>query len=202
MARVTYESVLHNATPYTLKMLQTQGVNWYKEQMRSIKKNKFNKYAFIAQGKQETVRRLEIGKLYLMEYIPKYSGVGELVPQSSELGVWDRYPLILPFDVAPNGFYALNLHYLPIKMRAWLLDQLMGTANIPANKLRVNWQILKRFSLNQYGQYATHRYLLNHITSPFRMVKIEDYPKVIMLPIASWYGNDRYLVNRFKKLMQ
>ena len=201
MARVTYESVLHNATPYTLKMLQAQGVNWYKEQMRSIKKNKFNKYAFIAQGKQETVRRLEIGKLYLMEYIPKYSGVGELVPQSSELGVWDRYPLILPCDVAPNGFYALNLHYLPIKMRAWLLDQLMGTANIPANKLRVNWQILKRFSLNQYGQYATHRYLLNHITSPFRMVKIEDYPKVIMLPIASWYGNDRYLVNRFKKLM-
>lgn len=201
MARVTYESVLKSATPTSLSHLEQQGVAWYRDQMRQIAKTKFNKRAFIANSGSETVRRLEIGKLYLMEYIPKYSGIGDLVEDSRQLGVWDRYPLILPFEIAPNGFYALNLHYLPIRLRAILLDQLLGTANIPANKLRVNWSILKRFSLNRYGKFATHRYLLNHITSPFRVVKIDDYPKVIMLPIASWYGNDRALVNRYKRMI-
>lgn len=167
--------------------------------MRDIKKNRFNKYQFIAGGKADTVRRLEIGKMYFFEYVAKYSGIGsDDIPASQQLPVFDRYPLVLPFSTAPNGFIAINLHYLPIKIRAWLLDQLMRTANVPANKLRINWQILNGLSRANVGQYATHRYLLNHITSPFRLVKIDDYANAIMLPFAGWYGKDRRLINLFR----
>ena len=38
MARTTYQSILHNSTPYDLKMLQKQGISWYQQQMRDIKK--------------------------------------------------------------------------------------------------------------------------------------------------------------------
>lgn len=199
MARTTYQSILHNSTPYDLKQLQTAGMQWYQQEMREIKKNRFNKYQFITGGRSETVRRLEIGKMYFFEYVAKYSGIGnDDIPVSQQLPVFDRYPLVLPFSTAPNGFIGINLHYLPIKIRAWLLDQLMRTANVPANKLRINWQLLSSLSRANVGKYATHRYLLNHITSPFRMVKIDDYPNAIMLPFAGWYGTDRKLINLFR----
>lgn len=199
MARTTYQSILHNSTPYDLKQLQKQGMSWYQQQMRDIKKNRFNKYQFITGGRQDTVRRLEIGKMYFFEYVAKYSGIGSnKVPVSQQLPVFDRYPLVLPFSTAPNGFIGINLHYLPIKVRAWLLDQLMRTANVPANKLRINWQILNTIAKARIGEYAVHRYLLNHITSPFRLVRIEDYSNAIMLPFAGWYGKDKRLVSLFR----
>lgn len=168
--------------------------------MREIKRNTFNKYQFITGGRQNTVRRLEIGKMYMFEYVAKYSGIGTDIPLSSQLDVFDRYPLVLPFSVANNGFYAINLHYLPINIRAWLLDQLTRTANTATNKLRINWSILNSFSRARVSEYATHRYLLNHITSPFRMVEIDDYPNAIMLPFAGWYGKNRAMVNYFRSL--
>lgn len=200
MPRSTYQSILHNSTPYELKTLSKQGQGWFRQQIRDIKKNRFNKYQFIINGRQDTVRRLEVGKLYFFEYDAKYGGMGSDIPTSQQLPVWDRYPLVLPFTTAPNGFIGINLHYLPIRARAWLLDKLLGTANIPANKLRINWQILSSLSRIDIGQYATHRYLLNHITSPFRLVRIDDYANAIMLPFAGWYGKDRRLVNRFRNI--
>lgn len=200
MPRSTYQSILHNSTPYELKTLSKQGQGWFRQQIREIKKNRFNKYQFIINGRQDTVRRLEVGKLYFFEYVAKYGGMGNDVPISQQLPVWDRYPLVLPFTTAPNGFVGINLHYLPIRVRAWLLDRLLGTANVPANKLRINWQILSGLSRIDVGQYATHRYLLNHITSPFRLVRIDDYANAIMLPFAGWYGKDRHLVNRFRNI--
>lgn len=200
MPRSTYQSILHNSTPYELKTLSKQGQGWFRQQIRDIKKNRFNKYQFIINGRQDTVRRLEVGKLYFFEYVAKYGGMGSDIPTSQQLPVWDRYPLVLPFTTAPNGFIGINLHYLPIRARAWLLDKLLGTANVPANKLRINWQILSGLSRIDIGQYATHRYLLNHITSPFRLVRIDDYANAIMLPFAGWYGKDRRLVNRFRNI--
>ena len=200
MPRSTYQSILHNSTPYELKTLSKQGQGWFRQQIRDIKKNRFNKYQFIINGRQDTVRRLEVGKLYFFEYVAKYGGMGSDIPVSQQLPVWDRYPLVLPFTTAPNGFIGINLHYLPIRARAWLLDKLLGTANVPANKLRINWQILSGLSRIDIGQYATHRYLLNHITSPFRLVRIDDYANAIMLPFAGWYGKDRRLVNQFRNI--
>lgn len=147
MPRSTYQSILHNSTPYELKTLSKQGQGWFRQQIRDIKKNRFNKYQFIINGHQDTVRRLEVGKLYFFEYVAKYGGMGSDIPTSQQLPVWDRYPLVLPFTTAPNGFIGINLHYLPIRARAWLLDKLLGTANIPANKLRINWQILSSLSV-------------------------------------------------------
>lgn len=128
----------------------------------------------------------------MFSYVPKYI---------DSLPVFDRFPLVLPFNIAPNGFYALNLHYIPIKYRAMLLDRLLDTANLKTNKLKLSWQILNNYSRIDIGQYATHRYLLNHITSPFRLVQISDYAKAIMLPQASWYGKDRSLVNYFRRMI-
>lgn len=199
MARTTYQSILHNSTKYDLKSLSTASQGWFNQQIRDIKKNRFNKYQFIVGGRNDTVRRLEIGKLYFFEYVAKYSGIANTnISFSRQLKVFDRYPLVLPFSVAPNGFIGINLHYLPIKVRAWLLDQLLENSNPTLNKININYSTLARFSRLNLGAYATHRYLLNYITSPFRLVRIDDYSNAIMLPFAGWYGKDKALVNMFR----
>lgn len=192
MPRSTYESILHNTTPYDLNQMQQQSATWFREELSRIKKNRYNKYQFILRGKQDTTKRLEIGKMYMFEYFPKHADT---------LPVWDRYPLVLPFNTAPNGFVAINFHYLPYRIRAWLLSKLVKVANEKTNKVRVNWQILKGLSRANVGAYATHRYLINHITSPFRLVRIEDYPKAIMLPLAGWYGEDKVMINKFRRMI-
>ena len=192
MPRSTYESILHNSTPYDLNQMQTQSATWFREELNRIKKNRYNKYQFILRGKQDTTKRLEIGKMYMFEYFPKHADT---------LPVWDRYPLVLPFNTMPNGFIAINFHYLPYRIRAWLLSKLVKVANEKTNKVRVNWQILKGLSRANVGAYATHRYLINHITSPFRMVRIEDYPKAIMLPLAGWYGEAQSMVTKFRRMI-
>ncbi len=191
-------AIVKNADKWRIHDMAKKANQWFTKEIAEIRKNRFNKFAFIGTGGAQTVKRLEIGKMYFFEYVPKYSGIGNLVPESQYLKVYDRYPLVLPFSVVPNGFLGINLHYLPIKVRAILLDRLLGTANLLENRLRVNWQILNSISRVDVGSWATHHYLLNHITSKFRLVKIDDYPKAIMLPIAGWYGTNRALVNRFK----
>lgn len=196
--RNSYTSILKNSSKYELSQMANAGASWFRDQIAEIRKNRFNKYNFIKNAKQDTVRRLEIGKLYFFEYVPKYSGIGTEIPDSQLLPVFDRYPLVLPFSIVPNGFVGINLHYLPIKYRAILLDKLSETAIIPQNRLKVNWAILQQFARLRISEYAVHRYLLNHITSTFRLVRLPDYANAIMLPISGWYGTDQNLVNRFR----
>lgn len=189
MPRLTFESVLHNTAPYDLKRLQKKSISWYSEEIKRIKKNRFNKQNFIKMSTERT-KRLEIGKMYMFEYIAKHRDT---------LPVWDRYPLVLPFTTTENGFIGINLHYLPHRIRAWLLARLLKHSNEKTNKVQISWQLLTRLSRANVAEFATHRYLINHITTPFRLVKIEDYSNAIMLPLAGWYGNNRKLVNRFRR---
>ena len=192
MPRTTYQSILKNTDPYNLKQLSRQSTTWFIDELKRIRQNRFDKDYFVRHGQQDTVKRLVIGKIYMFSYSAK---------NYDTLPAWDRFPLVLPFNTTADGFIGINLHYVPTKWRAWLLDNLMRTANVPNNQLRVTWGMLSGFSRTTIGQYATHQYLLNHITSPFRLVRIEDYPKAIMLPLASWYGNDKRMISKFRNMV-
>ena len=45
------------------------------------------------------------------------------------LPYYDRFPLTIMVGPAPKGFYGLNLHYLPLDIRARFLDSLLDTIN-------------------------------------------------------------------------
>lgn len=186
----SFDKILQEASGVNLKQMQLASTGWFKEQLKQIHKNRFNKYQFIAQGQQYKTKRMEIGKMYMFEYFPKHV---------NSLPVWDRYPLIIPFNTAPQGFVGINFHYLPHKIRAWLLNQLLRNSNDRTNKLYITWELLSKFSRANVGEYATHRYLLSHVTSPFRLIPIEDYSKAILLPMASWYGNDKRAISKFRR---
>ena len=56
--------------------------------------------------------------------------------------------------------------------------------------MRVSWEILNGFSRVDVGSWATHRYIMSNITTPLKLIKIEDYAKAILLPIAKFHGPD------------
>ena len=70
------------------------------------------------------VKLPKIGRLYLFQYDAKMKDI---------LPYWDVWPLIFPFDYAPNGFYGINLHYLAPKDRIKLMITLIKSAGKAGN---------------------------------------------------------------------
>ncbi len=61
-----------------------------------------------------------VGGMYMYLYDAK---------TKSKLPYYDRMPLIFPYKKVKGGFFGLNMHYLPLPLRANLMDALYDTAN-------------------------------------------------------------------------
>ena len=56
-----------------------------------------------------------IGQMFMFFYDPK---------NKQTLPYYDRFPLVFPIELYSDGFLGINLHYLPQKYRANLMDAL------------------------------------------------------------------------------
>ena len=185
MANV-YEKLFASSN-YTINDLATKSSAWFRQEAARLRKTPINTKSFIVADGGDIVKRIEIGRMYIFRYAPKYM---------DSLSVWDEYPLVLPFSGTPDGFIGINFHYLPYRHRAWVLDRPTRNVGSETKRLRVSWQILNSLSRADVGSWATHRYIMSNITTPLRLVNIDDYPKAILLPIAKFHGPDTKTVNR------
>lgn len=126
---------------------------------------------------------VEIGGLYFYQYIAK--GYEE-----KTLKYWDAFPCIFPFDFTKDGFYGINLHYLPIEYRAQLFDALFQT--VKKNKydnetrLKLSYQILKGFSQFNLVKPTIHRYLYEKVTSEFVKIEMPMWAYALFLPVQNF----------------
>ena len=82
-----------------------------------------------------------IGNMYLFQYQAKWA---------DKLPYWDMWPLIFPFDYAKNGFYGINVHYLPPNARTDLMVRLIKAQGTGGNmnenfRLKLNYDIITNF---------------------------------------------------------
>lgn len=119
------------------------------------------------------------GKMYLFHYDPK---------TKEKLPYYDRTPLIFVVDKLPDGFYGINLHYLPPHLRMKLLAALITKTNGKGEqaRLRISYQILKNASSLRYFKPTFKRYLYSHVKSMFVEIPFEEWRFVSMLPLARW----------------
>lgn len=164
---------------FELKELARKGMGWFWGKISELRKVVITPRKFIIA--EDKTRKLSIGRVYIFQYKPKYK---------DSLPVWDEFPLVLPFQATPNGFIGINLHYLPYNARAWLLDNLtrINPTVTKKKQMTVSWEILSNMARVNVAKYATHQYLLSHITSPIRVIQVEDYAKMIMLPVHKFHG--------------
>ena len=118
-----------------------------------------------------------VGQMYMFYYDPKYK---------DQLEYYDRFPLVFPFRKVPGGFFGLNLHYLPLPLRARLMDGLYDYANNTrydeSTKIKLNYSLLQSVSKLKFFEPCVKHYLDEHVRSKFMYIYPSEWDVALFLP--------------------
>lgn len=119
------------------------------------------------------------GRMYFFAYDAKWK---------RKLPYWDRYPLIFPIEMYQDGFLGINFHYLNYHDRAGLMDALQDLSTdshyTQITKLRISYDILVAASAYKAFKPCVHRYLSDHVRSPFIRIESYEWDAALFLPVA------------------
>jgi hypothetical protein len=107
------------------------------------------------------------------------------------LPYYDKFPLIFPVDRTPNGFTGLNFHYLPLQLRAQLMDALYDITNNDrydeTTKLKMSYGVLKGAEKFSLFKPTFKRYLTSHVRSRFVQIEPAEWD------IALWLQTEQFI---------
>lgn len=159
---------------------------WFDQQSRMLAGKTIQPQRLIRTSVNQNVLRIVPGELYLFNYDAKHKDT---------LPLWDSFPLVFPFHKMPDGFIGLNMHYLPYQVRIALLDQLMSfktTSNLDeTTRLKLSWRTIRSLSSMDVAAHCVHRYLLQHVKSPFKRIDAPDWATAMMLPVERFVGGTK-----------
>lgn len=169
-----------------------RSMQWYQANIRKLASGLNTPQEVMSSDLGKLKSSLDIGGMYMFVYEPK---------TKDRLPYWDTFPLCVPFDDAPGGFYGLNLHYLPPLLRAQLLDRLEKTQDkIPDkdgySKMQVSWNLLKKVSRFPEVRPCVKRYITKNIRSRFLQVKTEHWRASIFMPTQNFVGAGQQKIYR------
>jgi hypothetical protein len=129
--------------------------------------------------KAALVTDVQPGSMYAFFYDPKHK---------KTLPYYDTFPLIFPIGPADGGFLALNMHYLPYRYRAILMDALWNISSNkrvdPTTRLRLSYDVLQASSRFKWAKPCIKHYLSSHVKSRFVFIAPEMWDVSLMLPLA------------------
>lgn len=132
-------------------------------------------------AREDRSNRFTNGGLYYFYYDPK---------GKADLPYYDRFPLVLVLEITADGFLGLNLHYLPIRERIALLDNLMEYADLDKNKdilrMRVSYDILNASKRFKQFKPCLKKYLFGHVQSKILAVQPNEWDVAAFLPIQQF----------------
>lgn len=153
----------------------TAAREWYREEARHAT---VTPTGLMREGASKVVRGYEIGQMMLFQYDPKFK---------KQLPYYDTFPLVFPIEPSEGGFLGINLHYLPLKERAMLMDALYSLVSNDRydekTKLVLSYQILKSSSRYRLFKPCVKHYLNSHIKS--RRIKIDpkQWDMALFMPL-------------------
>jgi hypothetical protein len=159
----------------------TDSRNWFRQKAKEL--GKTNETTVIRSDESKLTNRLALGRMYFFMYDPKHK---------STLPYYDTFPLIFPVDRTSDGFYGLNLHYLPLKLRATLMDSLYDVTNNSrydsTTKLKLSYSILKGAERFKLFKPTFKRYLNKHVRSRFLEVYANEWDMALWLQTEQFVG--------------
>lgn len=158
-------------------------IKWYLNLVRSFPVAQITRSDFTNQKREKN--SMSFGKLYCYVYDAK---------TKDELPYWDKFPLVFPISPTEkrNGFYGLNLHYIPIQIRnrfLYTLYKIMNNTRYDnTTKLKLSYDyILSLGSFDQaLAKVAFKHYLLDHVKSYFIYIEPDEWPIAMYLPMENW----------------
>ena len=136
--------------------------------------------------KREEEGSATLGKMLFYKYDPKFA---------KKLPYWDMYPLVFPFEKAKGGFYGLNLHYIPPRDRAILMDQLKEYATNnkydATTRLKLSYDLLKGIGR---AVPCVKRYLGSNVRSNTVRINADEWEIAIFLPVERFQKEKKSVV--------
>jgi hypothetical protein len=134
-------------------------------------------------GSNSKEDKFGLGKLFFFYYDPK---------GKATLPYYDRFPLVIPLELYPDGFLGLNLHYLPLSYRIAFLDKLMdyalqGDAG-EVMSMRISYDILNASRRLKEFKPCVKRYLTSHVQSKLLAVEPNEWQTAVALPVQKFAG--------------
>jgi len=160
-----------------------KSVQWYQAQ---IKKLGAITGSNIMKERQFLTTKILPGKMYLFYYDPKHK---------STLPYYDAFPLVLPYRKVTDGFFGLNLHYLPymtrFKLLGYLSDYLNNDKMDDTTRLILSWRILSNSTKLSPVKACVKHYLSDFVQSRFFEIPIENWITASLLPIDKFVGANK-----------
>jgi hypothetical protein len=157
---------------------------WYREKAKQV--GKINETTFFRTADRDrfnSANQFRIGNMYMFYYDPKFKDT---------LPYYDRVPLIFPINRAKGGFLGINFHYLPLKLRAKLMDSLYDVVSNDSfdetTKLQVSYKILNASSQYREFRPTVKHYLFNHVRSKLMYINPSEWDIALFLNIAKFEG--------------
>ena len=173
---------LKSETPTQTRERSEEALEFLLGKVRTLRltPNKFYKQSDLVKAK----RYLE-GRMYTFFYNPK---------TKDKLPYYDTFPVVIINEIYPDGFSALNLHYLPPRYRVKLLSALYDYIVLDDDveddsmKTRINmtYNLLNGVSKLRYFKPCYKRYLTTHIEGRALEVIPDYWDIVAMLPVANF----------------
>lgn len=196
------EGDLQNTTKTELDILANIEKSYYNKNRKVVRRNTeeslkwFSQYVPRSYNRVRTARmfrdrsmwrkRVVPGSMYFFEYDAIHKDT---------LPVWDRFPLIFPWDVftAKNGqkyMLGINLHYLPPAARFAAMKALITTRNRKrydeSTRLKISWEVLQGLSQSKYFEHSVKMYKLSEVKSAFVKIPPSSWELAVFLPLARW----------------
>jgi len=191
-----------NKTGTELDILKTLEKSYFNDHgpnaRRNIKKsmdwfrNRISKnYSSVRTARMYRDRKLwksgmTLGKMYFYEYDAKHKDT---------LPVWDRYPLVIPFNAYrakddAEIVLGINFHYLPPALRMAAFRALLRYKSkdrfVKSTKLDFSWKIISVLAQSKYFEHAVHAYRMDHVRSKFVEIPAQSWEMCLFLPLARW----------------
>ena len=152
---------------------------WFQKQAGYL--GRINNNALLKEPALKTESEQIPGGMFMYFYDPK---------TKDTLPYYDKFPLTIIVGPAAGGFTGLNLHYLPMVLRAKLLDALMDITSDKKyddnTKFNLSYNTLKKASKMRYFKPCFKRYLTANVKSRFARVPASEWEIATFLPTASF----------------
>ena len=121
------------------------------------------------------------GDMVMYTYNPKLKAT---------LPYYDTFPLTIVVGPAKDGFYGINLHYLPPKVRAIFLDKLNDVASNQkfnaTTRFKITYKLLMATKSYKYFKPCFKHYLSANVTSNIIKVNAAEWNIAIFLQTANF----------------
>lgn len=165
-----------------LEMFSTESLSWYKEKVRNLG-GTFSRKALMddAKKQKQLKTRPRPGYMYTYVYDAKHKDT---------LPYWDAFPLIIMIGPAAGGFYGINIHFVPPKLRALVFDKLIDITNNTKyddkTKFVLTYKMLTAGQQHPVLKHCFRHYLTSQLGTKLAFIPASDWEKVIYMPTADF----------------